>query len=289
MTTTEPHPAYAHACPFCGAKPQQPCRKHRGVGGPVEWPHSRRLQLVSAFEPSPPLPALCCDCGHVRRVHIDYHRRDDPNYSGPSDFTHPHGWRETLTLKCDACRSLTRHARLQVNHDDLAAVKQEIALGGQIRPGWSASTQDRIKIEYRQMPFPRNPKLHHWHYVKEVEEALARGDTHMAAVCGDQTPTPRGNWRESDLKKTYDPVRPDRTDWATEFEDHDTGMWWVDMDCVNCLRVINDQRLAVRRDYLNRILRWLAVNPDAIPDAHVAETIEHLDRLRTHQPSAGAE
>lgn len=56
--------------------------------------------------------ALCCNCGTLRTVSVNYRRLDDPNRSF-DDNEHPLGWRCTLTLRCSSCRRRTRHATLR--------------------------------------------------------------------------------------------------------------------------------------------------------------------------------
>ncbi|GLP83585.1 hypothetical protein TUM20984_50050 [Mycobacterium antarcticum] len=85
----------------------------------------------------------------------------------------------------------------------------------------------------------------------------------MLALCGDTTTVPRGEWSKRSDKPG--PVASDRIDWDTEFEDPETGGWWVDMDCVNCLRVTNEQRAARERERLEWLLMYFAARPDLIP------------------------
>lgn len=64
-------------------------------------------------------------------------------------------------------------------------------------------------------------------------------------------------------------IAPGRIDWDTEFEDPKTGLWWVDMDCVDCLRVANAQRWSLRQEKLEAMLDWLALHPEAVPDSDI--------------------
>ena len=59
--------------------------------------------------------ALCCACGTQRTVSADYSfRRDDNKSRDDGDHWHPgHFWRMTGTLKCSACKAMTRHALLR--------------------------------------------------------------------------------------------------------------------------------------------------------------------------------
>ncbi len=97
----------------------------------------------------------------------------------------------------------------------------------------------------------------------------------MLALCGDIRPVPRS----FSGKPSSDQVQADRIDWDTEFEDPDTGLWWVDMDCVNCLRITNERRRTRRREDLEYLLAWFAANPDRIEDKDIDELWGHLERL----------
>lgn len=119
--------------------------------------------------------------------------------------------------------------------------------------------------------------------MKEAEAARSRGESHMTALCGDVDTIPT-SW--SERSSNTGPVAPDRIDWDTEFEDPETGEWWIDMDCVNCLSVTNQRRLLARRDYLDRLLMWFAARPENIGDGQMEEVITLLEGFR---PSSGTE
>src|ERR1700676_165503 len=55
---------------------------------------------------------LCCAGGTQRPLSADYSfRRDDNKSRDDGDHWHPgHVWRMTGTLKCSACKAMTRHA-----------------------------------------------------------------------------------------------------------------------------------------------------------------------------------
>lgn len=280
--TEQPHPALNHRCPFCYSDPGQACRAHRGKGRELDRPHSRRVFLASPnaqaikAKCSQPRQALCCECGNLRTVSPDYHRYNDPNY-GYGEQARAKGWRHTQTLKCDACGARTRHALLRQtsvgdpNYDEAC---QRYILGGEWE-GQYPPDRDRLRAEYFAQ-FPRNPKLHHWFDCAEAEEARERGETHMAALCGATDTVPK-SW--SGRSKQTDPVAPDEVDWDTEFEDPETGMWWVDMDCVDCLRVANERRRTRRRQLLEAMLAWFARHPETIPDGDAGSLLGVLEPL----------
>ncbi|MGD9517836.1 hypothetical protein [Mycolicibacterium sp.] len=209
--------------------------------------------------------ALCCVCGNLRTVSPDYHRSNDPNY-GYGDQARSKGWRDTQTLKCDACEDRTRHALLRPTHvgdPDYDEKRQRYILGGEW-PDQYAPDRERLRAEYFAL-FPRNPKLSHRFWTKEADELRANGETHMVALCGATAEIPK-KW--STKKRDPDElIEPDRIDWDTEFEDPATGLWWIDMDCVDCLRVANERRHTRRRQLLESWLAWFACHPETIPDA----------------------
>jgi hypothetical protein len=56
--------------------------------------------------------ALCCECGQLRTVSINYKFRRDANKTF-DDGLDPRGWRLTGTLRCVVCKRSTCHARLR--------------------------------------------------------------------------------------------------------------------------------------------------------------------------------
>lgn len=283
--TPEIHPALSHRCPFCHADPGQACRTERGRGRETEHLHSRRIRIVhplprAADSDSSTDQALCCECGQLRTVSSKYyfgHRDENRSWGG---FDHPQGWRVTGTLKCTQCGQRTRHALIRAldsRFDDYDETLQRYALGGEY-PTEYAPDLERLRADY-QKQFPRNPKLHHRFWVKDADELRAAGETHMPALCGDIGEIPR-EWNSRPGSDTDDQLPPDEPDWLTEFEDPETGMWWVDMTCVNCLRVANTRRLARRRTYLEQILAWLATHPEDIDDQYVDELVDYWNRVR---------
>jgi hypothetical protein len=61
-----------------------------------------------------------------------------------------------------------------------------------------------------------------------------------------------------------------------DYEDTDTGLWWVDLDCVDCLRVSNMKKLARIRNELMRELPHLAARTDDLDASEVAEIRERI-------------
>lgn len=269
MTTTESHPALNHRCPFCRADPGEACRT-RNSGREQPHPHTRRLALTRpAVErtAASDVMALCCVCGAQRTVSGNYRRHNDPNYDyGP--IGRKEGWRYTQTLKCEACGERTRHAFLRPGDAwwrDSDEKYQRYILGGEWH-GEYAPDRERLRAEYF-TKFPRNPYLHHWYTVDEAQAAWEAGERTVTALCGDTMTLNRepNLCRGGRGSGTDEPVEPDEVR-DMEYEDPETGLWWDDMDCVNCLRVTNERRLKRRRERLESWLAWFACHPEAIPD-----------------------
>lgn len=284
MTTTEPHPALAHHCPFCGADPGRPCRTHRGRGHEVDHPHSRRITLarpdIQAIESAAkePVNALCCECGQLRTVSADYSRYRDPNHAD-SDQGRTGGWRLTQTLKCSACGDRTRHALLR-RHDapyrDADEQRQQWILGHDV-DGWG-SDRGWARAEYFAQ-FPRNPYAHHWYVVDEAQAAWDKGERVVTSLCGEPMTLHRDpkTARSGDIPMAQ-LVEPEEVR-DIEYEDETTGLWWEDMTCVNCLRVTNERRRARRMRVLEALLAWFARHPETIPDTDADQVMHVLEPL----------
>lgn len=282
MTTTEPHPALNHRCPFCHAAPGEPCRTHRGHGRELDHPHSRRIMLTRpdlqavVAAAATRRHALCCECGHLRTFSSNYSFSHDDENLGGCLFTDPRGWQATGTLKCSHCGTRTRHALLAADHSrDLTEDYQRYVLGGDW-PHKYAPDRERLRAEYFAQ-FPHNPRLRHLWGVADEKAAREAGQAHVPARCGAPIELPPA---EQIIKiPPGETVKPGRIDWDTELEDAETGLWWVDMDCVDCLRVSNTRRLERKRTALLAQLVEAAGAVKNMAADDVAALAEHLDRI----------
>lgn len=267
-----------YRCPFCHADPGQGCRTHKGRGRELDYPHSRRIALTHGPVQADRQQALCCECGQLRTVSERYYSgtQSDPNRGGGL-FTDPRGWFDTKSLKCEHCGRQTRHALLAPDKrmPEFAERYQNYVLGGQW-DGNYAPDRERLRAEYFAQ-FPRNPNLHHRFWSDEADKLRAQGETHMPAVCGAIDEIPR-SW-SSKKPAEGELIEPRRIDWETEYEDPDTGEWWIDMQCVDCLRVANEQRLKAQRDLLLTDLLEASNVVNQLSAAQVNELREHLGRL----------
>jgi hypothetical protein len=271
--------ALALARPFCRAAADEPCRT-RNSGREQDWPHSRRIALAQPERKAPRVDALCCVCGERRTVSSDHARREDPNYSYDSINSHPSGWRSTQTLKCGECGEHTRHAVLTTLRDDRWRYRdeeqQQCALGCDA-PNSSDEYVQRLRREYRQMPFPRNPNLRHRYWMTEAKAAWNEGSKKVVALCGERI-TLKMEPRKSTAERMDGYLIAEQFS-DIEYEDYDTGLSWIDMDCVDCCRVSNAQHLAERRSWMEQLLAWFARRPEQIEDHEVEGVVDALARL----------
>lgn len=263
---TEGHPAMTHRCPFCGADPGTPCRAHRGRGRELTWPHSLRIRIDRP--PTPAKQALCCQCGqlrtykHASRAGRSYRREDE--------------WRRRWIgqLKCSHCCAITTHALLidpDASYRDDDERKQLLALGDRPRDKYERFTDlERLQRDYHDA-LPRNPYLHHRYWTSQAREAWQAGRRDVPALCGATMALNRDPDGPSSKKETSGQLAPDEVR-DQEYEDADTGMWWMDMDCVDCLRVANADRLRRKRQLMRAWLFWIAERLYT----HDATTIERL-------------
>lgn len=253
MTTAESHPALNHRCPFCRAEPGQACRTHRGNGRELDWPHSRRLAIVDDWRKQQRAleQALCCECGNLRSF-----KRARNQLAEWGDKQNWH--RMTGDLKCDMCSTVTRHAILRSGtHRDSAEEFLRVALGENPSDCTDAA---RLRSDYRQ-GLPRNPYLHHRYWVAEARKAWAAGEPEVIGLCGepmelDYDPDGPGH----DSRDPNELLEPSETRADQEYEDPATGLWWMEMDCVDCLRIANARRYdRLKRQNVDRISAVLKV------------------------------
>jgi hypothetical protein len=214
------------------------------------------------------MQALCCECGQIRT----YKRAR--NYVGEC-YGDLSGWARMIgELKCANCGAITRHALLRSADDfrDYAEQYSRVALGGQTGPD-DFTDVERARREYR-IGLPRNPYLHHMFWVKDAEKAQDAGQSHVATLCGGRMLLPAGYRYTGSAAGEYFKPQDLRDQ---EYEDPDTGHWWVEMDCVDCLRVYNEDRLARRRAHLLRKLKQLALNLNSLDAAVVEALISNVE------------
>lgn len=216
MTTTEPHAALNHRCPFCHADPGQACRTDRGRGHALDHPHSRRIRMEHPLPETPRQHALCCKCGQLRTVSKNYSLGPTDENRGGGLFSDPRGWFHTGTLKCSHCDTRTRHALLEDEESvvrDLDEEYQRYVLGGKW-DGWWAPDLERLRTEYFAQ-FPRNPFVNHRWWKSEEISARSAGKQWFRSMCGEMVPLPeqvRENGRDiTAMEAPTHLTDPDRT------------------------------------------------------------------------------
>jgi len=278
-------------CPFCGATAGEPCRA-RNSGKEQPYPHSRRIELTRTPEEllryAPVyVDALCCVCGNKRTVSSKHGSgTKDPNLAHTPLGT-SQGWRFTQTLKCSACGEQTRHAVLRpaaASYRDSDEEQQRIALGDpDTGPYGDLTDLARIRREYREMPFPRNPHLTHRRFTLEAERAWDDGTKVVTALCGeplkiDRDPRETQKYSKDDGRNEDGYVIAEVVS-DIEITDHETGLSWIHMDCVDCCRVSNRLNTERWRRCLGRLLYNLSVNVDKFSDDQVADVLDYLRRM----------
>ncbi|OBF52537.1 hypothetical protein A5778_15575 [Mycolicibacterium monacense] len=215
--------------------------------------------------------ALCCECGNLRTC------KQPRNYvSERSDLQTWH--RMTGDLKCDACGRITRHALLRSGEfRDAAENYQRMALGGE--PQSHLEDVGRARREYR-LGLPRNPYLKHWWIKEEGQAAWDSGEKAVVALCGETITVERDprSTTFSTRGSTGELVEPEEVR-DMEYEDPETGLWWAETDCVDCLRVSNERRLKRLRKELLQDLLEVSACVNGLGAADVIALREHIDRL----------
>jgi len=214
--------------------------------------------------------ALCCLCGNVRGFKHVHNRRGD---WGDRDWH-----RELGDLKCAACGKITPHALLSPRNDD--ENMQRVALGGS-EGTCSDDKRQRLWLQYRQGNLPRNPYLRHRWSADDAERAWKAGQIRVTTLCGEVVDLPAQESACIDDIPFGDLIAAQKVR-DMEYEDPITGLWWVDMECVDCLRVSNTQRLQRQRECLAMELLELAREAHNMNAATVAEVRERIRSLLTH-------
>lgn len=209
--------------------------------------------------------ALCCICGSVRTCRrARNHREENYWFSRRIDLD----WhRETGELKCQECGRVTTHALLHPEGDwavDHAEMMQRVATGnthGHLNEAQLAE----VVAKYRQ-GLPRNPYLYHRWYVEDAQAAWDTGKRTVKALCGETIKLKRDPSGPSSrcAKGDDGQVKPERVR-DQEYEDAATGLWWAEIDCVDCLRTWHLELLRRRRNKLSDLMTQFVA--DLLADA----------------------
>ncbi|WP_158017999.1 hypothetical protein [Mycobacterium basiliense] len=211
------------------------------------------------------LQALCCECGNLRTYKVARNRR---GYWGGRDWH-----RDLGDLKCSACRAVTTHALL-ADPTDFDERRQLAALGDRtFFSGWDEESFRCNQIQYRK-GLPRNPNLQHSWWVRDADKARAAGQTTVAALCGETIKLPTPERTHTQKGGVYEAPR---TFSEVEREDPDTGLSWLDLDCVDCLRVWNTAQAKKRRKELFVKIMRLAAEIDTLDAATVDRLLSHIE------------
>lgn len=210
---------------------------------------------------TPFVKALCCTCGSIRECRQARNRRRE-NYwlAGPIDLD----WhRETGDLKCAECGRVTTHALLHPEGDqmrDHAEMMQRVATGNS-HGHFNTEQLIEVAAKFRQ-GFPRNPGLNHFWWISDAQAAWDSGKSTVTGLCGEpitihRDPSSRASTPRSE-KSDDRQIEPSEIR-DQEYEDPDTGLWWTELDCVDCLRVWHLVLLRQRREVLaDRMTQFLA-------------------------------
>lgn len=174
-------------------------------------------------------------------------------------------------MKCSECGEITTHALLRSGpYRDFGEELQRIALGG---APTDMTDAERLRREYRQ-GLPRNPNLRHRYWMNEAKAAW-NADKRVVALCGERITLKRepGGPATTERKEQDGYLVAEQFS-DIEYEDPDTGLSWIDMQCVDCCRVSNSHHFAERRTWLEKALAWFAGRPECIEDHEVEGLIE---------------
>lgn len=228
--------------------------------------------------------AMCCICGSLRECRRPRNYRQE-NYwlRGPVDLD----WhRETGDLKCAECGRVTAHALLHPAGFELrdhAEMMQRVATGNSHSHFKNQQQLDEVAAKFRQ-GFPRNPELNHFRYDHDAQAAWDAGRRTVKALCGAQMPVHRDPSGPSSSKKARGAqddrqIKPKLVR-DQEYEDTETGLWWSEVDCVDCLRVWHLELLSRRRvvlaDVMTKFLADLLADNGGYPKKIDLRTIESL-------------
>ncbi|CPY63953.1 Hypothetical protein ERS075643_00007 [Mycobacteroides abscessus] len=134
--------------------------------------------------------------------------------------------------------------RAYQDHDECM---QKVALGDP-HEGYTDAELDRLRDNYRN-GLPRNPFLEHMFYTADLEKARAEGSTTARTLCGEVVEIDESRFDYGAVHEVEDYRAPGEVR-DQEYEDPKTGLWWVEQECVDCLRISNQMASKAKRDEL---------------------------------------
>lgn len=218
--------------------------------------------------------ALCCECGAIRTCYRARSNHREENYwlRRPVD----HDWhRETGDLKCSQCGRMTTHALLFPEGDsfrDHAETLRKAATGWSYKQ-LTATDLARIRQAWRQGR-PENPYLNHHWFVSDADKAREAGQTHFEAICKARIPVPKRTSKNTTPAGMY--VEPAEFH-DVDREDPETGLYWYDGDCVDCLNRWNAMQRERQRKALRLKLMEIATTVGSLDDLTVEALLAQID------------
>jgi hypothetical protein len=203
----------------------------------------------------------------------------------------PNWHREVGDLKCETCNAVTRHAIISAAEraDTHAEVLHQVATGWGNRvvdADGNGPSRRRIEEAWRQ-GLPRNPYLNHLWWISDEKKAREAGRTHLLAVCMEPIPVPEPSapGRTTSTFGHDEIVKP-REFHDVDREDPETGLWWYDLRCPDCLLRSNAMALqAMRKQLVDRLLQ-LTISANDLDQGAVVKLQAVLDDLESTSKGA---
>lgn len=224
---------------------------------------------------SAPKQALCCVCGNIRQC------RRPRNYRRENIWLHEpvdREWhREVGDLKCDECGRITTHAIILPGTDGLRDHAETLR---KIATGWTRShlndrDYDRIRTAWRQGT-PQNPRKRHLWWTTDLNAARTAGQTTFKAICLADIPVPQMQSEKGANGYDFDELIAPNRFHDVDYEDPETGLWWYEVDCTDCLHRSNTIALNEQRKSLKTKMQEIVDKIDGLDARTVAELLSNF-------------
>jgi len=208
--------------------------------------------------------ALCCVCGTLRTCRRPRnYRRENYWLHGPLD----RDWhRETGELKCAECNRITTHAIILPSGDNSRNHAENLRKAA---TGWTfKSLSDEGHCRVQQLwreGLPRNPRMRHLWWASDEKKARDAQQSVFPAICKAEIPVPKMQSRKGSKSYGLDELIAPNRFHEVDYEDPETGLWWYEVDCTDCLHRANVIALERQRDDLKTRIQ------------EIVKKIDHLD------------